>query len=138
MRLKSLSYTSLARPSLTADDVDAVHQTARHLNALDGITGLLVYNGRNFLQVIEGAESGIDDLYRRLLADPRHSAMNVEDERYIESREFPEWAMEFAHVDIGHPDARRDIIDLLPRSLPDKVRMKLAEVIAGDLPLPRA
>ena len=137
MRLKSLSYTSLARPGLTADEVDAVHQTARHLNALDGITGLLVYNGRNFLQVIEGAESAIDDLYRRLLADPRHSAMNVEDERYIESREFPEWAMEFAHVDIGHPDARTDIIDLLPRSLPDTVRMKLVELIAGDSPSPR-
>ena len=137
MRLKSLSYTSLARPGLTADDVDAVHQTARHLNVIDGITGLLVYNGHNFLQVIEGAESAIDDLYRRLLADPRHSAMTVEDERYIEPREFPEWAMEFAHVDIGHPDARTDIIDLLPRSLPDTVRMKLVEIIAGDPPSPR-
>lgn len=137
MRLKSLSYTSLARPGLTADDVDAVHQTARHLNALDGITGLLVYNGRKFLQVIEGAESAIDDLYRRLLADPRHSDLQVEDERYIEPREFPEWAMEFAQVDIGHPDARTDIIDLLPRSLPDTVRTKLGELIAGDRPAPR-
>lgn len=137
MRLKSLTYTSLAQHSLSADDVDAVHQTARHLNALDGITGLLVYNGRNFLQVIEGAESAIDDLYRRLLADLRHSDLQVQDERYIEPREFPEWAMEFAQVEFGHPEERTDIIDLLPRSLPDRVRTKLGELIAGDPPSPR-
>ena len=132
MRFKSLTYTSLARAELSTAEVSAIYQTARHLNVLDGITGLLVYNGRNFLQVVEGAESAIDDLVRRLRADPRHSALNVEDERYIEPREFPQWAMEFARVDVDHPDARTDILGRLPRSLPDKVRSKLANLIAGE------
>lgn len=132
MRLKSLTYTSLARPELSTVEVGAIHQTARHLNAIDGITGLLVYNGRHFLQVVEGAESAIDDLMRRLLADPRHSALTVEDERFIEPREFPQWAMEFVRVNVDPPEARPDILDRLPPSLPDSVRTRLAKLIAGD------
>ena len=132
MRLKSLTYTSLARPELSTAEVGAIHQTARHLNVLDGVTGLLVYNGREFLQVIEGAESAIDDLMRRLLADPRHSALTVEDERFIEPREFPQWAMEFVRVDVDLSEERADILDRLPASLPDKVRTKLAKLIVGE------
>lgn len=132
MRLKSLTYTSLARPELSTAEVGAIYQTARHLNVLDGVTGLLVYNGREFLQVIEGAESAIDDLLRRLMADPRHSALTVEDERFIEPREFPQWAMEFVRVDGDLSEERADILDRLPASLPDKVRTKLAKLIVGE------
>ena len=132
MRLKSLTYTSVAKPGLAVDEVAAIHQTARHLNSIDGITGLLVYNGRHFLQVIEGAESAIDDLVRRLLVDPRHSALTVEDERTVEPREFPHWAMEFVGVDPDHPEARTDILDRLPRSLPEAVRTRLSTLIVGE------
>ena len=55
MDLKSLTYTSFARLDLTAEDLVAIHRTARELNALDGVTGLLIYNGTNFLQIIEGS-----------------------------------------------------------------------------------
>ena len=132
MRLKSLTYTSLARPELSTAEVGAIYQTARHLNVLDGVTGLLVYNGREFLQVIEGAESAIDDLLRRLMVDPRHSALTIEDERYIEPREFPQWAMELIRVNVDPPEARPDILDCLPPSLPDKVRTRLSKLIAGE------
>ena len=49
MDLKSLTYTSLAKLDLTAEDLNAIHRTARELNSLDGITGLLVFNGTHFL-----------------------------------------------------------------------------------------
>ena len=131
MRLKSLAYTSLARPELSSADVRAIHQTARHLNALDGVTGLLIYNGRQFLQVIEGAESAINDLLQRLRADPRHSGLTVEDQRFIDDREFPDWAMELAQVNIGYLEARSDIADRLPLTLSETVQAKVAEMLAA-------
>ena len=133
MRLKSLTYISEARPGLSTDDICAIHRIARELNALDGITGLLIFNGRNFLQLIEGAESAIDDLLRRLLADPRHSGLTIEDKRFIDRREFPDWAMELAQVSIDYLPARTDIAAHLPPSLPDHVRARIVEL--GESPL---
>lgn len=129
LRLKSLTYTSVARPDLAPGDIRAIHETARHLNALDGVTGLLIYNGAGFLQVIEGAESAIDDLLQRLLADPRHSGLKVENERYIDDCEFPDWSMELVQVRSGEADSPRDLSDLLPDSLPDDIRSKALEML---------
>ena len=131
MRLKSLAYTSLARPDLGPGDIRAIHQTARHLNALDGVTGLLIYNGCQFLQVIEGAESAIDDLLQRLLADPRHSGLTVEDQRFIEDREFRDWAMELVQISVSDQQTRKDLADLLPTTLPEIVRVKVAAMAAA-------
>ena len=131
MRLKSLAYTSLARPDLGPGDIRAIHQTARHLNALDGVTGLLIYNGRQFLQVIEGAESAIDDLLLRLETDSRHSELTIEDQRFIEEREFRDWAMELVQISIGDKQARKDLADLLPETLPEIIRAKVAAMVAA-------
>ena len=62
MKLTSLTYTSLARLDLQTTDLEDIHRTAREQNALDGITGLLVFNGTHFLQIIEGSESAIEEL----------------------------------------------------------------------------
>ena len=51
MALKSTTYTSLARLDLEAGDLEAIHRTARDVNALEGITGLLIFNGTHFLQI---------------------------------------------------------------------------------------
>ena len=60
MNLKSLAYTSLASLDLVSDELEAIHRTALKLNALDGVTGILVFNGTRFLQIVEGAEVAID------------------------------------------------------------------------------
>ena len=54
LKLKTLTYTSRARLDLSSGDLADIHEAARHLNALDGITGLLVFDGVRFLQIIEG------------------------------------------------------------------------------------
>lgn len=99
MDLISLTYTSRAVPSLELPDVDAIHREALTYNPLDGITGLLVFNGESFMQVIEGAESAIDDLLARLRNDVRHCDIEVRDRRPIAKRFFPNWSMHRIDVD---------------------------------------
>ena len=137
MPLKSLTYISVASPTLSAADVYAIHSTATHLNALDGVTGLLIYNGRHFCQLVEGVESAIDDLVARLRRDSRHSEIVIEDERTISEREFPGWSMQLAQVSIDFLEARENIIEQLPTELAPSVRAKIVELV-GTISAPRA
>ena len=138
MDLKSLTYTSLARLDLGADELNAIHRTARELNSLDGITGLLVFNGTHFLQIIEGEERGIDDLLARLRRDPRHSGLEVRDERMVEDRSFPDWSMELVRVNASYFEATETIKDRIPPTVADNVRDRLhrmTELISGTIQL---
>jgi len=122
LRLKTLTYTSRARLDLTDEDLGAIHQTARHLNALDGVTGLLLFDGSRFLQIIEGSEDAIDNLVERLRMDRRHSAFEVRDERYVERRSFPDWSMELVRVSTGYKSARDEVATILPAGVAAPVR----------------
>ena len=136
MELKSLTYTSLARLDLTNADLEAILRTARELNALDGITGLLIFNGTHFLQIIEGAEAAIDDLVARLRRDPRHNGFEIRDERRVEERSFPDWSMELVRVESSVGEARNSVADRLPPTIPAEVRdrvLRMTEAISGTV-----
>ena len=125
MDLTSLTYTSLARLDLQTSDLEEIHRSARELNALDGVTGLLVFNGTHFLQIVEGSHDAIDDLLTRLRRDPRHSGLEVRDERKITRRSFPDWSMELVRVKAGYFDARETIAERLPATVPEEIQLRL-------------
>jgi hypothetical protein len=136
MSLKSLTYTSLAGLDLEAGDLEAIHRTAREVNALEGITGLLIFNGTHFLQIIEGAPDAIKDLLERLRRDPRHSGIEVRDERLIEERSFPDWSMELVQVSAGYFEAKRSVSHRLPAMTSPEVRdrvIRMTEAISGTV-----
>jgi hypothetical protein len=125
MDLTSLTYTSLARLDLQSSDLENIHRSARELNALDGITGLLVFNGTHFLQIVEGSHDAIEDLLGRLRRDPRHTGLEVRDERKVRSRSFPVWSMELVRVNASYFKARDTIADRLPDTVPEAIRLRL-------------
>ena len=131
MDLRSLTYVSLAKPDVTPDDIRAIHRIARTLNALDGITGLLLYDGVNFMQVVEGSESAIADLLRRLAADQRHSDLEIVDDRLIDQRSFPEWAMKLMRIGADYPEAQQDLAVELPPHLPEPIRQQIITMTEG-------
>jgi hypothetical protein len=136
MTLKSLTYTSLASLDLDADDLDAIHFKARELNALDAITGLLVFNGTHFLQIVEGSPDAVDDLLERLRRDRRHSAVEVRDTREIGQRAFPDWSMELVRVSTDFVEAKETVSRQLPEAIPEPVRERLltmTEAISGNV-----
>ena len=136
MELKALTYTSLASLDLTAADLEDIHRTAVELNALDGITGMLVFNGTRFLQVIEGADTAVDELMERLRRDRRHSAVEVRDERRITTRSFPDWSMELVRVSASYFEAKDAIGDRVPPTVDPAVRdhlLRMTEGISGTV-----
>jgi hypothetical protein len=136
MSLKSLTYTSLARLDLDSGDLEAIHAKARELNALDGISGLLIFNGTHFLQIVEGSPEAVDELVERLRLDRRHSAFEVRDEREVERRAFPGWSMELVRVSTNDMEAKEAVSSRLPDAVPPAVRERLlamTEAISGTV-----
>ena len=138
MDLKSLTYTSYAALDFDAGQLEDIHRTARDLNALDGISGLLVFNGTRFLQVIEGSETAVNDLVERLRRDPRHTGFEIRDERNIERRSFPDWSMELVRVEGTYLNAKATIEQAIPDGIDDTVRdcvFRMTESISGTVQL---
>jgi hypothetical protein len=138
MSVKTLTYTSLASLDLDAEDLEDIHRSARDGNALEGITGLLIFNGTHFLQIIEGAPDAIHDLVERLRRDQRHSGLEIRDEHEIDQRSFPDWSMELVRVSGSYFEARQTISDRLPDTIAEPVRdrvIRMTEAISGTVSL---
>jgi hypothetical protein len=90
-----LCYISTARPHVSWDSVDEILAVSRRNNARDRVTGLLLFNGKRFLQLLEGAPPLVESAYARISKDARHYAVVKLSERRIEEREFGGWDMAF-------------------------------------------
>lgn len=137
MELKILTYTSWARAGIRPDEVDAILLSARINNPLDGITGVLIFNGTAFMQILEGSEVAIDELTSRLTSDPRHSNMSIRDSRLIETRAFPDWSMAYLRLESGEFQGTDEVVKALSRDLPRPVRnivMGLTQAVLHEGP----
>ena len=93
MKLVQLIYCSQVTGRLTLDSVQCILNTAAHQNPPRGITGFLAFNDRNFLQVIEGGPSAVNQLYGSICRDPRHHGLHLISFREMTERQFPHFAM---------------------------------------------
>lgn len=78
---------------LSRDEVDAILETCARNNAALGVTGLLLYNGRNFLQLLEGERVALDALMAKIEVDSRHAGVSMLHSGEVEARVCPDWAM---------------------------------------------
>lgn len=127
--LRSLIYVSRADPNLTSDDLDRIHHSAVNLNALDGITGLLAYDGKYFIQYVEGVHDAVADLLDRLGRDPRHSNIDIRSDEPIDERSFPDWSMNLVRITAGRFEARDGLDGHLPATASAAVRARLTGIL---------
>jgi len=67
--------------------------TSLRNNERSGITGLMLFNGFNFLQCIEGERAAANDCMRRIERDDRHSGLTIVSHSKLARRQFTEWRM---------------------------------------------
>ena len=80
------------------DELLALLQECRHSNSKEGITGMLLYCGESFIQVLEGQEEDIDELFKVIKKDPRHTNVTVLEKKEISERKFANWSMGFKSI----------------------------------------
>ena len=124
-----LIYISTASDALTAADIDDIVETAVRNNEPQNLTGVLVYNGLNFLQVLEGSRAHVENVYNRILLDTRHVSVTTVLAEAVEIRIFSSWHMAGRKTMAlaGHRDYDKmnDVQDVLDRQMPGRVRQIL-------------
>ena len=101
----SVIYISVADPLIGEQDIAALLVQARRNNQRDALTGALIFNGHNFLQLLEGPADKVDACLAVIRSDSRHSGMVEIRRRTIEERGFAEWTMLYDPQFRGHDEA---------------------------------
>jgi len=103
LTIAQLLYTSKARPNLAKSELDAILVSAQRNNAKIGVTGFLLFDGVNFVQLLEGAERDVQQIYRRVCSDDRHSNVEALLQENKPHRSLSNWAMAYSHIDAEGP-----------------------------------
>ena len=104
----TLIYGSSAVHDMTESELLDLLTTSKANNDALGITGMLLYKGGNFLQVLEGEKEAVEALYRKIQADKRHRGVMTIFRRPLKERVFGDWKMGFANLDTIDPETMPD------------------------------
>jgi hypothetical protein len=97
-QLVSAVYVSSAVRLMPEEEILEILRAARKRNEGLGITGMLLYRGGNFLQVLEGPAAAVDQLIDKIKKDPRHRGVILMSRKAIEGRQFGDWQMAFRNM----------------------------------------
>lgn len=106
MALYQLLYVSAATEPSGNAALQTLVASARSYD--HGLTGLLLYSESLFLQMLEGEEAAVHEVYYdRIAADPRHTHLRLLADGPVAGCVFPDWSIGF--------------LDALPSELGDLV-----------------
>ncbi len=94
-----LFYVSSATDELGGEDgIRSILEVSRHSNESDGITGVLLYRGGIFLQLLEGDKAKVEKLFEKIERDPRHANVIRLFGTEGNERIFEDWNMAYREV----------------------------------------
>jgi len=112
MSLIELTYVSFATKEMTSEELSNILTVSRQNNEKKDISGMLLYRARYFIQALEGEEAVVENLYKKIATDPRHSNLLLVAKKPIEKRAFSDWSMGFSNLD-GMDAAKKEKINQL-------------------------
>jgi hypothetical protein len=100
--LQRVLYISRAVDSLDAGSVQTIVTVSRDFNARNGVTGVLLYSGTHFAQLLEGPGAVLEGLMTSIRRDERHVDVRTLLSENHALRDFDRWAMAYVHeIGIG-------------------------------------
>ena len=97
--LVAKTYLSQSKLDWTDEAIDELLERSKRNNATRKITGAMIYANGYFMQLIEGPQIAVDELYSAIEADPRHEVLSLLHNQEIKDRHFSDWAMEYRDSD---------------------------------------
>lgn len=92
-KIVRIVYSSRVAGSFGFKDVKELSMKAAEYNRSLDITGLLIYGGGQFLQIIEGDSEAVNKLFFKIAKDPRHEHISIIDFDDYVIRQFKSWNM---------------------------------------------
>lgn len=108
--LKHIIYVSSARELLSEKQLNELLSLCRIANKKHNITGLLLYEDGNYMQVIEGEAADIDQLYFNIQHDQKHTGIITLLNEPIQQREFSNWSMAFKNLSLEEKEGFSDFM----------------------------
>lgn len=137
MPLHELVYVSLAEHPMSDEELRQLLAQARAHNVAHGITGLLVYRDREFMQLLEGEEAEVAALFQHIERDRRHLQVYRLWDGPIAERSCRDWVMGFAEPtdESFHalPDGRRVVDEGLFAAGRSSAGKRILLNLIGDL-----
>lgn len=91
--MKQIIYTSTAVEKVDFDVVNDILTQAMLNNNEHGISGMMVFDGKHFLQCFEGDNAQVKQLKENIFRDTRHQNIYLLGENEITERSFNKWNM---------------------------------------------
>ena len=117
--MRHLVYVSSATRDFSVTELSAMLAAFRENNARLGLTGMLLYKDGHFMQLLEGEAEPLEELYRRIIRDPRHRGVITLLDQEVPERSFGEWSMAFPDFGSGEIQAMPGYSSFLQTSLRD-------------------
>lgn len=92
-------YISSAALGLSDKQIVNLVKVSQKSNEQLGITGILLYSGGNFMQLIEGKESAVETLYEKIRQDHRHRDVTLLFREKITQKNFDNWLIGYRNID---------------------------------------
>ena len=108
-----LIYSSVPTADLDQDSLKAIAANAFQRNKAQAITGILIMSGGVILQVLEGEEKIVRELYAVIEKDQRHSDCTLLLERETKSRAFSDCPLGYSNAEDGFAYEMRLLINAL-------------------------
>lgn len=99
MSLVRLIYASRFSEDLDARQLQAILDVSRANNPAREITGILCYGPGMFLQCLEGPRAAVNELYGKIIRDPRNKEVTLLEYDDIAERVFGEWSMAYVRAE---------------------------------------
>lgn len=119
-----LIYISSATKWPTEEDLTELLKQAKSRNALNNITGMLLYDNATYLQVLEGNADDVHEIFEAICKDPRNTGIVKLVEEEIEDRDFPDWSMGFKKLQNCSPDELPGFVDIFNGKLDLEIASK--------------
>lgn len=98
MALIHLIYVSTAPVPASAATLEEILAVSSRNNERDGVTGMLLYAGGTFMQVLEGEDEAVDATHQRIERDARHTGVILLERAPISERSFSRWSMGYRRI----------------------------------------
>ena len=97
-----MAYVSTASKLFDPAELREMLKEANERNKQSGVTGMLLYQDGQFMQVLEGEAEAVTATFSRISLDPRHHGIMVLIKGAVQQRRFSNWSMAFR--DLSLPD----------------------------------
>jgi len=95
--MHQIVYTSTAVEDFSYADIKHLLLGARRSNRPLGVSGMLAFHDRTFLQALEGEQRPVNEIFARIASDHRHQDIEILHRGPgFDQRLFGEWSMGFA------------------------------------------